>query len=271
MSNATLSNPGLGTYRLKGEVAHQAVTTALELGYRAIDTAQMYDNEAAVGQAIADSPVSRDEVFVTTKVWVDQLSKDRLRRSVEQSLERLKMSQVDLLLIHWPAPEGDVPMSEYLGELKAAQDAGLTRHIGVSNFTTTQIDEALKILGPNSLLTNQVEIHPYLPNHKVVRHCQNHNILVTGYMPLAVGRASNDPVLEAIGENKGVSAAQVALAWIKERGIITIPASTKRHHMQSNLAAMDVELTVSEIERIDTLASGLRLANPDFAPAWDLD
>ncbi|WP_028671438.1 2,5-didehydrogluconate reductase DkgB [Saccharospirillum impatiens] len=271
MSDVTLTNPGLGTYRLKEEVAYQAVSTALELGYRTIDTAQMYDNEAAVGKAIADSPVSRDEVFVTTKVWVDQLSRDTFRRSVEQSLARLNMAQVDLLLIHWPAPEGDVPMADYLGELKAAQDDGLTRHIGVSNFTIAQIDEALKILGPGSLLTNQVEIHPYLPNRKLVEHCQQRDILVTGYMPLAVGRVNDDPVLNAIAENKGVKPAQVALAWIKQRGIITIPSSTRREHLQSNLAAMDLELTVSESSRIDTLGYDLRLANPSFAPEWDLD
>ncbi len=271
MSEATLKNPGLGTYRLKEDVAYQAVTTALELGYRTIDTAQGYENEAAVGKAIAESPVSRDEVFVTTKVWVDQLSKAHFRPSVEQSLARLNMSSVDLLLVHWPAPEGDVPMEEYLGELKAAQDAGLTRHIGVSNFTTAQIDQALKILGPGSLLTNQIEIHPYLHNRRLVDHCQQNDILVTGYMPLAVGRVSDDPVLTAIAENKGASPAQVALAWIRERGIITIPSSTKRKHLQSNLAAMDLELTVSEMNRIDTLDQGLRLANPSFAPEWDID
>lgn len=271
MSEAMLKNPGLGTYRLKDDVAHQAVTTALALGYRTIDTAQMYENEAAVGKAIADSPVSRDEVFVTTKVWVDQLSKSLFRPSVEKSLARLNMNYVDLLLIHWPAPEGDVPMEDYLGELKAMQDAGLTRHIGVSNFTTAQIDQALKILGPGSLLTNQVEVHPYLHNRKLVDHCQQHDILVTGYMPLAVGRVNDDPVLNAIAENKGVSPAQVALAWVRERGIITIPSSTKRHHLQGNLAAMDLELTVSEMNRIDTLDQGLRLANPSFAPEWDID
>lgn len=171
MSQAMLNNPGLGTYRLKDDVAYQAVTTALALGYRTIDTAQMYDNEAAVGKAIADSPVSRDEVFVTTKVWVDQLSKALFRPSVEKSLARLNMTYVDLLLIHWPAPEGDVPMEDYLGELKAVQDAGLTRHIGVSNFNAAQIDQALKILGPGSLLTNQIEVHPYLHNRKLVEHC----------------------------------------------------------------------------------------------------
>ncbi|WP_127559169.1 2,5-didehydrogluconate reductase DkgB [Saccharospirillum alexandrii] len=271
MSEAMLNNPGLGTYRLKDDVAYQAVTTALALGYRTIDTAQMYDNEAAVGKAIADSPVSREEVFVTTKVWVDQLSREHFRRSVEQSLSRLNMNQVDLLLVHWPAPEGGIPMAEYLGELKAAQEAGLTRHIGVSNFTIAQIDEALSILGPNSLLTNQVEIHPYLPNRKLVEHCQKHDILVTGYMPLAVGRVNDDPVLNAIAENKGVKPAQVALAWIKQRGIITIPSSTRHEHLHSNLAAMDLELTVSESARIDRLGYGLRLANPSFAPAWDLD
>ncbi|MEX2321852.1 MAG: 2,5-didehydrogluconate reductase DkgB, partial [Saccharospirillum sp.] len=260
-----------GTYRLKDEVAYQAVTTALELGYRTIDTAQMYDNEAAVGKAIADSPVSQDQIFVTTKIWYDQLSKAKFRRSVEQSLARLKMDSVDLLLIHWPAPEGDIPMEEYLGELKAVHQAGLTRHIGVSNFTIARIDEALKILGPGSLLTNQVEIHPYLHNRRLVDHCQQHDILVTGYMPLAVCRVNDDPVLNAIAENKGVSPAQVALAWIRERGIITIPSSTKRKHLQSNLEAMDLELTVSEMNRIDTLDQGLRLANPGFAPEWDID
>ncbi len=160
-------------------------------------------------------------------------------------------------------------METYLGELKAAQEDGLTRHIGVSNFTIGQLDEAIRILGEGALLTNQIEVHPFLPNNAVVDHCKAHGITVTGYMPLAVGAVAEDPVLKEIAQEKGVTPAQIALAWINQRDIVTIPSSTKREHMVSNLEAFDLTLTDEEVARIDELGRGERIANPDFAPDWD--
>lgn len=269
MPTQPLPQPGFGTFRLKGDTARQAVSDALDLGYRHIDTAQMYENEADVGQAIADSPVPRDDVFLTTKVWMDQFRRADFRPSVEASLKRLGMDHVDLLLCHWPSPGGEVPMAEYLGELKAVQEAGLTRYIGVSNFTNAQLDDALSILGPDALLTNQVEVHPFLPNRRVVEHGQNLGLTITGYMPLAVGAVMDDPELQAFGEAHGVTPAQVALAWINQLGVVTIPSSTKRRHIEANLKAFDVTLTDEEMTRIASLARGQRIADPDFAPEWD--
>jgi len=269
MSFNTLPQPGFGTFRLKDEVVRKAIGDALDLGYRHIDTAQVYDNESDVGQAIANSPVAREDIFLTTKVWMDYYRKADFQNSVKDSLKRLQTDYVDLLLCHWPSPDNEVPMAEYLGELKAAQEAGLTRHIGVSNFTNAQLDEAISILGPDVLLTNQVEVHPFLPNRSVVEHGKAHGLTITGYMPLAVGAVNDDPTLQAIGEAHGITAAQVSLAWVNQQGIVTIPSSTKRHHIESNLKAFDVRLSDDEMARIDALARGQRIANPDFAPAWD--
>lgn len=269
MTQTTLPSPGFGTFRLKGDTVRESVRTALELGYRHIDTAQAYENEADIGEVIAESPVAREDIFLTTKVWFSNFHKADFRPSVEESLTKLKTSTVDLLLVHWPSPGYEVPMEEYLGELKAAQDDGLTHHIGVSNFTIPQLDEGIRILGEHAILTNQIEVHPFLPNDKVVDHCKANDIVVTAYMPLAVGRVVEDPELQSIAERKGATAAQIALAWINQRGLVTIPSSTKREHMYSNLQAFDLTLTEEEMERINQLGRGERIAHPDFAPEWD--
>lgn len=269
MTQSIMPNPGFGTFRLKGDTVRNAVADALDVGYRHIDTAQIYKNEADVGQVIAESGIARDDLFLTTKIWFDNFEKADFRPSLEQSLSRLKTDHVDLLLVHWPSPDYQVPMETYLGELKAAQEDGLTRHIGVSNFTIGQLDEAIRILGEGALLTNQIEVHPFLPNNAVVDHCKANDITVTGYMPLAVGAVADDPVLKEIAQEKRVTPAQIALAWIHQRDIVTIPSSTKREHMVSNLEAFNLTLTDEEMVRIDDLGRGERIANPDFAPEWD--
>ena len=159
MHSLTLPTPGFGTYRLKGDDAKLAVENALDVGYRHIDTAQAYENEAEVGDAISASKIPRGELFVTTKVWFDNLSADKFITSVQNSLTQLNTDYVDLLLIHWPSPDNKVPMEEYLHELKACKERGLTEHIGVSNFTQSQLDQALSILGKDHILTNQIEVH----------------------------------------------------------------------------------------------------------------
>ncbi|WP_168015466.1 2,5-didehydrogluconate reductase DkgB [Halomonas salinarum] len=264
-----MPNPGLGTFRLKGDTLKSAVTTALELGYRHIDTAQMYGNEAEVGQAIADSQVPRDEIFLTTKVWYDTLAPEALKQSVDESLEKLGTEQVDLLLIHWPSPNDEVPMRDYLTALREVQKASKTRHIGVSNFTTAQIDQAVDILGEGALLTNQIEVHPFLQNRKLVEHCKRHDIAVTAFMPLAVGKVMEDETLKRIAANHDATPAQITLAWLQALDIVTFPSSTKADHLKSNLEALSITLSQDELDEIATLDRGERIANPDFAPRWD--
>lgn len=264
-----LPSMGLGTFRLQGQDAFDAVTSALALGYRLIDTAQMYGNEEAVGKAIRHSDVPREDIFVTTKVWWDRLTHDDLIVSLEESCHKLGDEQIDLALIHWPSPNEEVPMSEYIGALGEARERGLAARIGVSNFTIPQLNEALAMPGGDQIVTNQVEVHPFLANRKLVDHCQGKRLQVTGYMPLAVGKVMNEPVLDQIAAAHDATPAQIALAWLLARNITVIPSSAKPEHQQANLKALEIELTANEMARIDGLDSGERIANPDFAPGWD--
>jgi 2,5-diketo-D-gluconate reductase B len=259
----------MGTFRLKGNDARDAVKSALSLGYRHIDTAQMYENEAEVGDGITASGIPRRDIFLTTKIWHDRLHRSDLINSLQESLAQLKTDHVDLALIHWPSPDDEVPMEEYLNALKEAQKEGLTQHIGISNFTCAQMDQAVEILGKGTLLTNQVEVHPFLANRKVVEHAQALGLTVTGYMPLAVGKVMEDETLERIGRKYNVSPAQVAIAWVASRGIVPIPSSTRPQHQKANLEAMELRLSDEDIAAIDQLDRGERIANPGFAPAWD--
>ncbi|MGB2079229.1 MAG: 2,5-didehydrogluconate reductase DkgB [Vibrio sp.] len=260
---------GAGTFRLKGDDAIKSVTLSLAAGFRHIDTAQIYGNEVEVGQAIADSGVARDEIFLTTKVWTDKFSKDLFLDSVQESLTKLQTEQVDLLLIHWPLQDDSVPMAEYLGELKKAKQQGLTKHIGVSNFTNAQLKQAIEILGEGEIFTNQVEVHPYLQNKNVVDFCQQNQVLVTAYMPFAYGEVLKDETIHSIAQKHQVSAAQVVLAWERQMGYVTIPSSTKKANIESNLKASQLTLDDADLAAIATLDKGHRLANPDFAPQWD--
>lgn len=260
---------GLGTFRLHDQAVIDSVKSALELGYRHIDTASFYDNEEAVGKALRESAIAREELFVTTKVWHDSLEGNQVIESIKASLRRLGLEYLDLVLIHWPSPGDEVPMEDYMGALDQAREQGLTRHIGVSNFTMAQVDQALAGPGGKHMVTNQIEVHPYLANRKVVEHCQNKGLDVTGYMPLAVGKVMQDPVLTEIGQAHNASPAQIALAWVARRGIVVIPSSTKPAHQKANLEAMKIQLSEEEMRRIDALDKGERIANPDFAPHWD--
>ncbi len=265
----TIPKLGFGTFRLEGDVAYQAVKDALETGYRHIDTAQIYGNEAEVGQAIADSGLPRESLFITTKVWIENLTEDRFIDSIHESLAKLQLERVDLLLIHWPVTEDKVPMESYLKALKHAQKLGLSTHIGVSNFTNQQLNQAIEVLGQGALFTNQIEVHPYLQNQTVIRHCREKQVPVTGFMPLAVGKVMTDPVLQEIAAQHQVSIAEVVIAWQLQQGLITIPSSTKRRNQEINLNALNLTLTEADMARIATLDQGERIANPDFAPQWD--
>lgn len=274
-TGSTASHPftmpmlGTGTFRLKDQAAFDAVLMALEEGSRHIDTAQIYGNEAAVGEAIKASSVHRNELFITTKVWTENLAANRFEASVIDSLTALQTQYVDLLLIHWPLKDENVPMADYLMSLKTMLDKGFTRRIGVSNFTNAQLSQAIEILGDGVIFTNQVEVHPYLVNAKVTDFCKQHNILVTGYMPFAYGAVLQDELITQIAKQHGVTTAQTILAWLRQQGFATIPSSTKREHARSNLAAAKLMLSVAEIEAITGLDRNHRMANPDFAPNWD--
>lgn len=269
MSFTTLPKIGMGTFRLKGNDAREAVKSALSLGYRHIDTAQMYENEAEVGDGITSSGIPRRDIFLTTKIWHDKLHASDLINSLHDSLARLKTDHVDLTLIHWPSPGDEVPMEEYLGALRDARREGLTEHIGISNFTCAQMDQAKEILGDTPILTNQVEVHPFLANRKVVEHAQKLGITVTGYMPLAVGKVMEDETLQRIASERNVTPAQIAIAWVASRGVVPIPSSTRPSHQKANLEALKIQLTEDEVRAIDALDRGERIANPGFAPDWD--
>ncbi len=261
---------GLGTFRLQGQAVVDSVRTALELGYRAIDTAQIYANEADIGHAIAASGVPREALFLTTKVWTDNLGGARLVRSLEESAQKLGTDHVDLALIHWPSPGGKVPLAESLQALADAQARGLAKRIGVSNFTIALLRESIAVLGAEAIATNQVEISPYLQNRRLAAFARAHGIHLTSYMTLAYGQVLQDPVLREIADAHRATPAQVALAWALQLGHAVIPSSTRRANLASNLAARTLHLGEADMARIATLERGERQANPDgLAPAWD--
>jgi 2,5-diketo-D-gluconate reductase B len=261
---------GLGTFRLKGQTVIDSVRNALDLGYRAIDTAQIYENEAEVGQAIAESGVARKDLFLTTKIWVSNFAADKLIPSLKDSLAKLRTERVDLTLIHWPSPKGEVPMAETLGALAEAKQQGLTRALGVSNFTVPLLKQAIAIAGAQNIATNQIELHPYLQNRKVAAFAQTQGVHVTSYMTLGVGKVLADAVIADIARAHGATPAQVALAWALRQGYSVIPSSTRRANLESNLAARNLRLTDEDMARIATLDRGERIANPSgIAPDWD--
>mgnify|MGYP000002837765 FL=1 len=259
---------GFGTFRLEHNVAYRSVKMALEAGYRHIDTAQIYGNEREVGQAIKDSERPRDEIFVTTKVWTDNLTQERFILSVEDSLEKLQMAQVDLLLIHWPTAN-NASLRIALEQLIRAKEKGYSRHIGVSNFTIANMETALQVMPASEIFTNQVEVHPYLTNQRLLHWCKRNGIHVTGYMPFAVGKVLNDATIGGIAQKHGVSPATVVLGWELQQGLATIPSSTRRENMASNLDASRLVLSQDEMAAITHLNNNDRQAEPDFAPDWD--
>lgn len=261
---------GLGTFRLTGQTVIDSVKSALELGYRAVDTAQIYKNEAEVGQAIAESGVPRSELFITTKIWVDNYAADKLVPSLRESLKKLGTDYVDLLLIHWPAPGNGVALPEYMTALAEAKKLGLTRQIGVSNFNIALTRQAIEIVGKGEIATNQIELSPYLQNNKLAAFLKEQGVTVTSYMTLAYGKVLKDPVLANIAAKHKATVAQVALAWALQLGYAVIPSSTKRENLASNLLARDLKLDTDDMARIATLERNGREVSPDgLAPAWD--
>lgn len=261
---------GLGTFRLKDRVVIDSVRSGLELGYRAIDTAQIYGNEAEVGQAIAESGISRGDLFLTTKIWVDNYAREKLAPSLEQSLAKLRTDYVDLTLIHWPAPNNGVPLEEFMHALAEAKARGLTRRIGISNFNIALTKQAIAAVGKDAIATNQIELSPYLQNARLVEFLAQEGIHVTSYMTLAYGKVLGDPVIGDIARRHQATPAQVTLAWALRRGFSVIPSSTKRENLASNLLAQTLRLTDDDMARIAALERNGREVNPDgLAPQWD--
>ncbi|EOY5379556.1 2,5-didehydrogluconate reductase DkgB [Cronobacter dublinensis] len=261
---------GLGTFRLKDDVVIASVKEALALGYRAIDTAQIYGNEAAIGQAIDESGVTRESLYITTKIWTENLGKDRLIPSLQENLKKLRTDYVDLTLIHWPSPGNAVSVAESLHALLDAKALGLTREIGISNFTVALMQEAIDAIGADQIATNQIELSPYLQNRKVTEWAQKHGIHITSYMTLAYGNALKDEVIGQIAQKHQATPAQVILSWAMAQGYAVIPSSTKRENLQSNLGALALKLDSDDMAAIAALDRNDRLVSPDgLAPAWD--
>ncbi|WP_419735519.1 2,5-didehydrogluconate reductase DkgB [Pseudomonas sp. COR18] len=261
---------GLGTFRLQGQVVIDSVKTGLELGYRAVDTAQIYENEAEVGQAIAASGVARDELFITSKIWVANFAQDKLIPSLRDSLRKLGTDYLDLTLIHWPSPADEVPVAEFMAALLEAKELGLTRQIGISNFTIDLMQQAIAAVGAEQIATNQIELHPYLQNRKVVEFARSQGIRITSYMTLAYGEVLKDPVIQQIAERHQATPAQVTLAWAMQLGYAVIPSSTRRENLASNLKARELRLSDDDMALIAGLERGHRLTSPaGLAPAWD--
>ena len=261
---------GVGTFRLTGQVVVDSVRNALDVGYRAIDTAQIYGNEADVGQAIADSGVKRDELFVTTKIWTANYAADKLVPSLRESLDKLRTDYVDLTLIHWPAPGNGVALSEYMAALAQAKALGLTRQIGVSNFNIELTRQAIEAVGKGEIATNQIELSPYLQSRKLTAFLKEQGIAVTSYMTLAYGKVLKDPVLAQIAAKHHATVAQVALAWVLQLGYAVIPSSTRRENLASNLLARDLKLDAADMALIASLERNGREVSPEgLAPVWD--
>jgi 2,5-diketo-D-gluconate reductase B len=257
---------GLGTFGLNGRVAERVVGHALEVGYRHIDTAQMYGNEAEVGAAISRSAVPRSEIWLTTKIWPDHFRAAALLRAAEERVRRLG-TEPDLLLLHWPNP--DVPLAETVGALNDAKNRGFARHIGISNFPTALIREAVAH-SPGPLLVDQVEYHPYLDQSAVLDELARHDMALIAYSPVGRGVVFRDPTLQRIGEAHGKNAGQVTLRWLLQQGVAAIPRSSREANVEANLDVFDFALSDDEMAAISGLArpSG-RMVEPAVAPDWD--
>ncbi len=256
---------GLGTWPMKGEECTQAVISALGMGYRHVDTAEMYGNEEAVGAGIAGSGVARGEIFLTTKVWNDKPKGDAIRRAFDASLQRLATPYVDLFLIHWPSPELDLP--DALKALAAIRAEGRAKAIGVSNFPPKLLRRAID--HGVGLACLQVEHHPLLDQSRLRAICAEAGMVLTSYSPLGKGNAPSDPVLQGIGRKHGVTAAQVALAWLMTMpGVSAVPKAASPARQAENLAALDVRLDAEDLAAIAALPKDKRYVNPGMAPDW---
>ena len=263
----SLPKLGLGTFRLQGDAGRAAVESALSLGFRHIDTAEMYANEAPIGEAIASSSVKRADLHVTTKVWHDHLQPDAMRRAFDDSLQKLRLDFVDLYLIHWPSPEMNLGAAfETLMKLK---DEGRTRAIGVCNFPVALLKRSIEEIGA-PVACNQIEYHAMLGQDAVLSYLRPRNIPIIAYCPLAQGRMADDPTMAAIGKKHGASAAQIALKWLLDQeGVAAIPKAGRAESQQANLDALKITLDDEDRTQIAAMPKDRRSVNPAFGPKWD--
>ena len=258
---------GFGTFTHEGDEGRKIIGWALETGYRHIDTAQMYRNEAQVGQAVAESGIPRGELFITTKIGPENFGPGKIMGHAKASLDKLQVDKVDLLLLHWPSTTYDV--NDYTAQLAAVYDAGLAKHIGVSNFTKELLDVAIRVFGSRLVATNQCEIHVFNQNSIIAEYCKSKNIPMTAYSPLARGAVSKNAVLQNIATKHGCTAGQVSLAFLMQEGHIVIPASTNKARMKENFESQNVVLTTEDMTTIRQLDEGHRLVTGSWAPKWD--
>jgi diketogulonate reductase-like aldo/keto reductase len=264
---ARIPTVGLGTMTLKGDVCVQAVKTALQTGYRHLDTAAHYGNEVENGEGFRESRVKRDDVFITTKVRQGDLNPDDFRRVIDQSLRNLKLPYVDLLLIHWNNP--DIPFKTSVGALCQAKKDGKAKHVGVANFTTGMLDHAWAVTS-EPLVCNQIEMHPFINQDKVLAACKKHDMAMVAYCPIARGKVPGADALERIGKAHGKTAAQVSLRYLAQRGVSAIPRTANPQHLKENLDIFDFELSADEMSELKALnAANMRVVNPPHAPRWD--
>ncbi|MFM0246073.1 aldo/keto reductase [Paraburkholderia sediminicola] len=268
--NAAIPAIGFGTYAMSGDDIYRTVPAALRAGFRHIDTAQIYGNEAEVGDCVAASGIARSEVFLTTKVWVSNYSARNFDASVNESLRKLKTDYIDLLLLHWPGGS-DVPLAEQIGELNAVVRAGKVRHIGVSNFNRALMTETIR-LSAAPLVINQFEYHPYLNQSLLIDSTREAGLAVTGYCGMAVGRVFSDPTLKEIAARHEKTIAQIVLRWlVQQRGVVALSRTTRADRLAENIAVFDFELDSADMAAIHALATaGSRIVNPPgLAPLWD--
>jgi 2,5-diketo-D-gluconate reductase B len=257
---------GLGTWQNEDpDQCADSVSTALETGYRHVDTAQAYGNEDAVGRGIADADVPREDVFLATKVWIDSLGHDDVIETTHESLDRLGVDSLDLLYVHWPADAYEA--EDTLPAFQELQADGRIDRIGVSNFEPRHLDEARDVLGELPF-ANQVELHPLLPQDDLREYAEANDVELVAYSPLARGEVFDVPEIQAVAEKHGVSEAQVSLAWVREKGVTAIPKATSAAHIEDNWASLDVDLDDEDVEQIDAIDTRQRQVDPDFGP-WN--
>lgn len=269
-NGANIPALGFGTFRMTEDEVLSILPAALAAGFRHVDTAQIYQNEAAVGEALEEAGAPRSEIFLTTKVWVTNFAHDAFLASVEDSLGKLRTDYVDLLLLHWPGGS-EVPHAEQIESLNEVQRRGWTRHVGVSNYNVAQMADAIR-QSPAKIATNQVEYHPWLDQSKLLAAARAAGVSVTAYYAMADGKSARDPVLAEIGRAHGKSAAQVALRWlVQQPDVVALSKTAKVSRLGENLAVFDFELSEEEMARIFALASpeGRIVSPKELAPAWD--
>jgi diketogulonate reductase-like aldo/keto reductase len=253
---------GLGTWGLRGDDCTRAVADALAIGYRHIDTAQSYENEVEVGRALAETRTPRDDLFLTTKIWIGGATRDEVHRKGLESLKRLGVDYVDLLLIHWPTSDMDLP--EALEAMMQLHESGRVRHIGVSNFTPELVEEALAYA---PIFCNQVEYHPYLAQNELLAVARQYDMMFAAYSPVAKGKVARDPALADIGRRHGKSATQIAIRWlIQQDHVAAVPKAARPEHRRSNIDVFDFALSQDEMDEIGALARDERTVDPEWAP-----